>query len=168
MERADDYSMTPEHAKWLKGASLLDLELRREVLAKMLDEVGPAGLVEAFAQFIGLANSVVSNSHDFLELAAIVHGDMHPYQAEKINFPTIFGALMGVPLAEFGCDQACHGCAFRLGSAANQSPATTVDADWCGHPGEQPFMCHEDMDKGEPTKICQGWLRLRQQRKKAA
>jgi hypothetical protein len=163
-----DYTPFPQ-ASMLAGMMNFDLDLRRELLASWSEREGQAALIEAFAQFIGLANSVVQNSHDFLEIMAIIHGDVTPYETEKINFPTTFGALMGVKLVEFGCEQACAGCAFRLGSAANQSPCTTADADWCGHPGEQAFMCHEDMDeKGEPTKICQGWVRLRQSRKRQA
>lgn len=167
-ERSCDYSMSEDHAKSLAGIILLNLELRRLALAKIAKIEGPDAIVEMFAQFIGMANSVLSNSHDFLEIAGIVEAGLTDRQAGQINFPTHFGALMGVGLAKYGCEKMCAGCAFRLGSHANQSPATTSDADWCGHPGEQAFMCHEDLDEGGPTKICAGWLRLRQDRKKAA
>ncbi len=164
--RAAEYALTEDQASWLAGLVQFDPEMRREVLSAMLAREGPHAIVSAFAEFIGLANSVAENCQDWLWLAGMVHGDLDAYEAEKINCPTIFGALMGVKLAKHGCEDSCSGCAFRLGSPANQSPCTTDDADWCGHPGEQPFMCHEDLDdKGEPTKICKGWLKLRQERK---
>lgn len=81
--------------------------------------------------------------------------------------PTIFGALNGVVLAE-GIDPAplCPGCAFRQGTAANQIPSTTCDADFCSHPDEQPFMCHAGLDeRGEPTRGCPGFAQLRARRK---
>ena len=165
--RATEYALTEDQASWLAGAVNLPPEVRREVLSAMLAREGPEAIVSAFAEFIGLANSVAENCADWLWLAGMVHGDLSAYEAEKLNCPTIFGALMGVKLARHGCEDACSGCAFRLGTAANQSPSTTTDADWCGHPGEQPFMCHEDLDdRGQPTKICQGWVRLRQARKR--
>ena len=70
---------------------------------------------------------------------------MHPQLAEKINLPTLFGALHGVVLAAgVKSDKTCGGCAFRLGTPANQSPITTGDADWYFHPGEGDCLCHED------------------------
>ena len=165
--KAAEYALTEDQASWLAGIVQFPQEMRAEVLSAMLEREGPQAIVNAFAGFIGLANSVAENCRDWLELAGMLHADLGPYEAEKINCPTIFGALMGVRLAKHGCAEACAGCAFRLGTAANQSPCTTDDADWCGHPGEQPFMCHEDIDEaGEPTKICKGWLKLRQERKR--
>lgn len=62
----------------------------------------------------------------------------------------------------------CGGCAFRLGTAANQSPITTIDADDCAHPGEQPFMCHETLDdNGNPQEACGGFAKARAKRKAA-
>lgn len=164
-EKGTDYAIEPRDVTWLAGAVQWPADMRREVLAKMLSESGPDHMIDLFAQFIGLANSVVANQRDALETFGIIYGDMHPYEAEKINLPTIFGALMGIRLAQYACPESCHGCAFRLGSLANQSPSTTADADLCGHTGEENFMCHEDLRDGEPTKACQGWVRLRQDRK---
>lgn len=167
MTRETEYQLTDDQASWLAGIVQFDPEMRREALAAMMKQEGADALIDAFAGFIGLANSVAENCREWLQLAGMLHGDLGPFEAEKLNCPTVFGALMGVKLAKHGCDDACHGCAFRLGSAANQSPSTTSDADWCGHPGEDPFMCHEDLDeRGQPTKVCQGWLRLRQARKR--
>lgn len=77
-----------------------------------------------------------------------------------------FGALSGISIAE-GVDQAktCGGCAFRVGTCANQSAITTGDADLCTHPGEGDFMCHEHLDaEGNPTRKCAGFTQARKGR----
>jgi hypothetical protein len=157
------YEITAADAGALLGASGLPVDLRREILAHYAKENGAEALVALFANFIGLANSVVANCHDALEIFGMAHLGMHPYEAEKLNLPTIDGALFGVRLtAGVEVDGICDGCAFRLGSHANQSPLTTCDADFCSHPGEVDFMCHEALDdKGAPTKGCAGWARKR-------
>jgi hypothetical protein len=103
-----------------------------------------------------------------IELLLIAEGGMHPHEAERVNLPTLFGAPNGVLLAQ-GVDQTktCGGCAFRLGTCANQSPSTTCDADWCSG-GEDHFMCHEDLDEaGNPTRKCTGFTQARRSRRKA-
>ncbi|OWK35167.1 hypothetical protein FRUB_10009 [Fimbriiglobus ruber] len=100
---------------------------------------------------------MVENNREMAELLLITEGGLSPDEAAKANLPTLFGALGGILLTE-GVDQAktCGGCAFRLGTCANQSPSTTCDADWCSHPGEQDFMCHEDLDdQGNPIPVVQ-------------
>lgn len=89
-------------------------------------------------------------------MVLIEHG-MHPYSAEKINLPSLFGAMNGVLLAaKVDPKGACHGCAYRLGTAANQSPCTSLDAEYTLQ-NLDPFMCHADLDdKGEPTRPCVG------------
>ncbi len=156
--KAIDYEISNKDASELLGAVLLPHEFRLLVLTKYAEEHGTAALANLFSQFIGLANSVIANSHDAVELFLICEADFHPYEAEKVNFPTLFGALNGVKLAN-GVDQTncCHGCAFRHGSLANQSPSTTVDADWCLSDDLQ-FWCHENMDKNDkPTRKCVGF-----------
>ena len=55
------------------------------------------------------------------------------------------------------CDKA-----FVVGTHANQSPVTTCDADYCGHDGQPPFLCH-DVEPGEqPRAACRGWAQLRE------
>lgn len=163
----DDYEIDLIAANALKGALLMPHDLRVKVLTHLSEMRSERLMIELFSQFIGLANSVLANSRDFLEIAGIVYGDLGPYEAEKINFPTLFGALNGLALTQFGCDKCCSGCAFVKGTHANQSPSTTIDADWCGDAGQPVFSCHEDVgEDGEPTKICQGWLRMRQARKR--
>lgn len=156
--RAIDYTLTDEQSDALAGAVLLPADLRRTLFAKM----PKATLVELFAQFIGLANSVVANNREMIELAGIISGELHPERAHHINLPTIFGALQGVKLANAAAtDKVCGGCAYRLGTPANQSPVTTCDADWCDKGSGYDFMCHEDLDDGgNPKHICRGHGRV--------
>lgn len=162
------YSISPGAAEVLMGANGLPPDLRREALGKLLGD--REAVLDLFSEFMGLANSVVENNREMIEIILICEGGMSDREAEKANLPTIFGALNGIQLAE-GVDtsRACHGCAFRLGSCANQSPVTTTDADHAGNPGEFNFMCHEDLDeRGEPTKGCAGFAQVRARRKMEA
>lgn len=164
------YAISRADAEMLMGATGLPLEARLMVLRHHLADRSADAVLDLFAQFIGLANSVVENNREMVEIVLMVEGGMSDRMAEKINLPTIFGALQGIRLAD-GVDQSalCQGCAFRPGTPANQSPSTTCDADYCAHPGEANFMCHADMDeRGEPTRACPGWAQLRAQRKRAA
>ncbi|WP_431490949.1 hypothetical protein [Paraburkholderia fungorum] len=163
-----DYTMTQEQARALLGTTSLPHDLRVMVLQNFVGEHGVGALADLFAQFIGLANSVVENNREMAELLLITEGGMHPGTAEKINLPTIFGALQGVKLAAgVNTSSVCHGCAFRLGSAANQSPVTSIDADDCAEPGGDNFMCHEDLDEqGQPVKGCAGFAQQRARRKR--
>lgn len=169
-EVGTDYNMAPAHAEWLSGTICLPIELRILLLRKFVASFSQDGLIEAFAHFMGLANSVAANAAEMCSMQRIMDGMEHPDRMEdRVNMPTPFGALQGVLLAsKVSQEGICSTCAFRLGSAPNQSPITTCDADWCSHPGEEPFMCHEDMDeRGRPTKACVGFARLRATRKAA-
>lgn len=169
-ERERRYSLTRKQGETLAGASNLPIDLREMIFARYAKDHGSKALAALFAQFMGLANSVVENNRQALELFGLCHAGLEPWETEKLNLPTIFGACKGAVIA-IGVEQdgLCHGCAFRLGSTANQSPSTTCDADWCAHPGEQPFMCHEDMDaEGDPRKACVGFARARATRKRIA
>jgi hypothetical protein len=164
----NDYSMRPEWAYELAGISLLPRELRLEAIRKWLRRRPSVDLAEVLADFIGVANSVVANQRGLLELEAICRGLVHPHDAEKINFPTIFGALKGVELAQ-GIDvsKICGGCAFRLGTAANQSPCTTGDAADCVT-DTTIFMCHEDVDeKGQAKHACPGYAQSKRQARRS-
>ncbi|OWK34652.1 hypothetical protein FRUB_10623 [Fimbriiglobus ruber] len=145
-------------AKDLMGAVQFPNDIRLEVLQAMQRRLGSDATLALFSQFIGMANSVVANCHEALEVFLIVEKGWHPHEAEKLNFPTLFGALNGIKLAQ-GVNQqkTCHGCACRLGSLANQSPATTCDVDYC-LAGDDKFWCHEELnDDGTPTKRCIGF-----------
>jgi hypothetical protein len=164
-QRAADYSFSADEAKALMGITLLPNDLRHRALVAFMQERSVHALIQAFAQFIGLANSVVENNREMVELILITEGGMHPHTVEKANLPTIFGALNGVILTD-GVDQTktCGGCAYRLGTPANQSPCTTVDADWCAKT-EDKFLCHQDLDhKGNPTRKCTGFTQARKRR----
>ena len=159
----DDYTIAPEDADVLKGASLLPGHLRRLIIGKMVAEQGVAHIVNLFAQFIGLANSVVANNREMVEMLMIMHNDDHPYAAEKANLPTIFGALSGIGVAA-GIDQTvlCEGCAYRIGTAANQSPVTTCDAEWVVKDLGLKFLCHMDGEaEGKHKKACAGFAQAR-------
>lgn len=158
-EKACDYRLSDADADALAGVALLPVDMRTEILTRYLAASGSIALVNLFAKFIGLANSVVQNNRGMIEVILIGEGDMHPYQAEKANLPTIFGALQGVKLANSVQPKAaCQGCAYRLGTMANQSPATTGDAAWCASDSYgEDFMCHERLDEaGQPRRVCIG------------
>jgi hypothetical protein len=161
--KAIDYAMSDAQADALKGATLLPFDIRQRALQAYLAEHGPTALIDLFAQFIGLANSVVASNREMIEIILVVEGGEHPYSAEKANLPTIFGALCGVALANsVNQKKLCHGCAFRLGTAANQSPVTTCDADYAQSEIGLDFMCHEKLDDaGNPKAICAGYAQRR-------
>lgn len=159
---AVDYDIGAQHAELLFGIATLPAVEREHALMAFTYRAGPQAIFDLFAQFIGLANSVALNAREQAESLLTEHG-VHPYTAEKINMPNILGALNGLVLVP-GIDPAplCHGCAFRKGSIANQCMPTTMDAELCSEPGEQPFMCHEDMDaQGNPTAGCRGFAQRR-------
>lgn len=170
MPENTDYSFLPSEAKELMGIAELPHEYRRQLLRKFAKEHTLMALADLFSRFIGMANSVVANNREMLEMYLISEQGMHPYTAEKINLPTIFGALQGCTLVE-GIDQTktCETCAFRLGTPPNQSPVTTTDADWVMSEKDTQFMCHHDMDEhGNPTRKCTGYTQRMAQLKKEA
>lgn len=152
-----EYSMTPSDASYLANIALLDLPMRRERLNYYLERNGSQSLAELFAQFIGMANSVAENCAEMSDQVLIEECGVHPDKFTSVNLPTITGACQGVLIAS-KCDPAgaCHGCAYRLGSIANQSPITTCDAEFMAH-DQKGFMCHAHLDdQGEPIKVCVG------------
>lgn len=152
-----EYTMTPADAMVLADTATLDLAKRREALTLYLQRNGSGRLVELFAQFIGMANSVGANCAEMSDIVLINECGVHPDHFDSLNLPTIIGACQGVVLAG-KCDLsgACFGCAYRLGSIANQSPIATSDADHMAY-DQKGFMCHADTDQyGAPTKVCVG------------
>lgn len=159
-----DYRISVRDAEELKGISTLPHEFRLKRLRQLFTE-HPDAALELFSQFIGLANSVVENNREMAEYVLIGYGHVWPQEAQKINLPTIFGALNGIAIAaSVNQRKTCVECAFRLGTAANQSPSTTCDVEWvigC----DEKFMCHLDLDQdGEPTKHCAGFKQLAEAR----
>jgi hypothetical protein len=152
-----EYSMTPADATDLMEFAQLDLPKRREALGRYAQQHGPERLVEMFAQFIGMANSVAANCSEMSDIVLITECGVHPDKFDSVNLPTIIGACQGVLLAG-KCDPTgtCYGCAYRLGSIANQSPIATSDADHMAF-DQKGFMCHADLDEsGDPIKVCVG------------
>lgn len=159
MPNNTDYDFSARDAEDLMGIASLPYQLRFDCLLSMASRRGPGVIAALFAQFIGMANSVVENNREMLELYLITEQGAHPHTAEKINLPTIFGALQGVTIAK-GIDQTktCETCAFRQGTPPNQSPVTTTDADWVLGEPDTKFMCHHDLDEhGNPTRKCTGY-----------
>lgn len=159
MVPGDYEDMTIEQARALKPIVWLPYKDRCHALKRLADQIGPERLAELFAAFIGLANSVVNNNKFCIELFGIVSGDYDPSSNEEYNLPTIFGALNGIELAASIPRQRglCHGCAYRLGTPANQSPITTEDADYLAEENGRQFWCHEHVDEnGKPTRVCGG------------
>ncbi len=161
-EPATDYRMDAASAARLYRVALLPAGGRVAALRVMARELGAHVFVDLVAQFVGLANSVAANASEQAQNLLAEHG-VHPYTAEKINMPTVLGALIGMQLVEgIDADALCHGCAFRRGSIANQCQPTTIDAATCVQPGEPAFMCHERLDgAGQPEVACRGWAQLR-------
>ncbi|RMQ83420.1 hypothetical protein ALP97_03584 [Pseudomonas salomonii] len=152
-----EYSMEKSDAWNLAGMAQLNLEGRRSALEVYLQTHGQRRLVEFTAQLIGMANSVAENCGEMSDQVLIQECGVHPDKFTSVNLPTLIGACQGVMIAN-KCDPAgaCHGCAYRLGSIANQSPITTCDAEFMAH-DRKGFMCHAHLDaEGGPTKVCVG------------
>jgi len=78
---------------------------------------------------------------------------------EYPNEPSPEGAGLGAEIARLAGDvpDACHDCAFRVGSVPNQCAATVSDALKSVLDGDL-FYCHH----GE-GKLCEGWIKSRKQ-----
>lgn len=151
-----EYSMSTDDALLIAGMSQYDLETRRDMVGAVLVTEGAGRLVEMLAQLIGMANSVAENGAAMSDQVLIVECGVHPDKFDSVNLPTIIGACQGVLIAS-KCDPAgaCHGCAYRLGSVANQSPIATCDAEFMAH-DHKGFMCHAYLDEDRPTRVCVG------------
>lgn len=155
-----EYTMTNTDALWLIPIAQADEGQRIAQLSEYARLNGELRLIELFAQFIGMANSVIENCAAMSDQVLIEECGVHPDKFTSVNMPTILGALQGVVLAS-SCEPAgaCHGCAYRLGSIANQSPIATADAAYMAF-NSKGFMCHAyDDDAGEPTRVCVGHAR---------
>lgn len=162
---ATDYTLTTEEANFLTMLVCVRQPERLALLEQRRRTHGVDATITLLAQAIGMANSVVANNREMIELLLITKGGEHPYTAEQANLPTMLGALQGVEIVA-GIDPArtCEGCAYRLGTAANQSPVTSSDAKYVL---EVPtdFLCHEDVDDhGNPKHLCRGFAQARKQR----
>ncbi len=163
-----DYDIDPVVGQLLAAIAMQLFDERVVLLREFFGMKGAPSLIDVFAQFIGLANSVAANAREHAELIAIMNG-MHYISAEKINMPSIVGALMGLVIAaEISAEPLCHGCAYRRGSVANQCLPTVLDATDCVHPGEVSFMCHEGIgEDDQPVAACRGFAQQRAAKKRA-
>jgi hypothetical protein len=155
---ASAYSVTLADAQALAGIVAVPTSVRADLLRAYRAAHGEAALINLFAQAIGMANSVVENNREAIEILGICDGTLHPHSAHQINLPTMLGACQGAQIARHAKGM-CHGCAFRLGSVANQSPSTTLDAGDCVSAGT-PFLCHDEPD-GKPRRACRGFVTAR-------
>lgn len=149
--QANDYSLSSKQAEQLAAMVVLPLDMRREMAGRLSGDEAR----EMLAQVLGMANSVVSNVRDWVEIEAITKCDLHPHQVEQINTASMLGACLGARMAaQVKQDGLCEGCALRLGTMANQSVPTIADVDWCEGKGE--FCCHMHDD---PKPACPGHTR---------
>jgi hypothetical protein len=153
------YQLDVVDAAALKSMVAVSTDSRRQAIGSYLDKHGIAATLNLFVQSLGMANSVVQNCRIAAELFVSENADVHPYIAAQINLPTMMGACMGASLSA-KCHPlpsgACHGCAYRLGSIANQSESATDDAAYA-LVDRKGFMCHAELDnEGEPARVCAG------------
>lgn len=140
--------MTTRAHNLLAVATFAPPEMRAEMLETILRENGPEALVAAFSDFIGIARQVIDNAHE--AVAGAVGKDI----ANRINYPTLQGAMLGKEIAVDPVPGMCRDCAFREGTCPNQSVMTVSEAK------DGPFWCHEGLTaKGKPTRHCAGWLK---------
>lgn len=165
MSEPTDYVLTPLQASYLSRCSKSSPEERKRLLEDYRATHGTEQLVDLFTQFVGMANSVVENCRQMTDLVLITECGVHPDRFDSLNLPTIIGACQGIELAA-GCDPAgaCDGCAYRLGSIANQSPMATSDAAFMAF-NQKGFMCHaETDDRDNPVRVCVGHAKAFKQR----
>lgn len=131
---------------------------------EIFEETHDLDLRELFVQFVRLAKSVQENTREAVDFVAITEFDMNPMSHETPNLPTLSGALHGYRLAaKVRPERLCDGCAYRLGSIANQSAITTDDADYCANERHH-FLCHERVDaRGQPYQACAGYAQQKRQ-----
>jgi hypothetical protein len=161
MNVATDYHPTKEQADAIIALSTMKHDDRMALLKLYLDGEGVKALADLFSHTIGMANSVVENCREWIEITAICEDKVHPHDAEKFNLPTMIGAAMGAKLAaRVDQDGLCAGCAARHGTVANQCAPTVCDVDYIEEKGG--FLCHLEGldDKGNAAKPCIGSVRL--------
>lgn len=138
-----DHNLNGDNVTLLLGMTGLPREFRIEGIRKLiLRDHGSEKLVELFADFIGLSNQVVESSRSVIEDYLVLECNHTRKKARKINLPTLFGALNGVKIAVTPTKGMCGACAFRQGTPANQSAATTCNADLAVSE-QSGFLCHD-------------------------
>lgn len=126
-------------------------------------ERSSADLKHLLSEVCKLAESISSNCRDWLEIAGMIHGNIHPYTAEKLNAPTLRGALSSaVTVPRVDTSNCCPTCAFRVGSVANQTEAVAEDVMLSLESGET-FYCHHGDDA--PKHACHGFVAAMQRKR---
>lgn len=155
-----EYKLDKAEADALAALAVMALPDRLAYIKQLRRDHGVAWVQNLFAQSLGVANSVADNCRDMAEFVAITQGEMHPHTAESINMPTMLGAAMGAKNA-VGVNQSpiCEGCAFRVGTHANQCVSTQSDVVDVELDAGELFQCHMEglTENGTPTKACAGW-----------
>lgn len=153
------YRITSDDVNMLMGILSVPTDMRGEVMRLSLDGRSRDSIIELFAQFIGMCVSVEENATEMVEDYLVMEGIKHPCSYLNMNTPSLFGALMGIGNTVEPTEGMCGGCAFRLGTKANQARITSIDAKDCSEDGDR-FSCHEDLqDNGEPSRVCAGWAK---------
>lgn len=130
---------------------------RLSEVRRMVTTMPRAELVDAVFTLCERFSRAIEATREHVELLAIVEFDMHPERVGKLNLPTMLGSLMGLAMPEVREDGCCATCAFRQGTAANQSAPTVADAMTCTTELDR-FYCHEGVtDDTKPLKVCRGW-----------
>lgn len=137
-------------------------EDRVEILLRYAVKEGAEALLELFADLTELSEQVIDNGKQHAIDTLIQETDLHPYSAEKLNYPSLKGALVGLKQADrvpkHARERVCMGCAYRAGTVANQCFDTQQDTDLVLENAEN-FLCHArgiDDVSGEPMRPCIG------------
>lgn len=155
------YAFSDDELKQIGAWVLLPHEMRMELMEKFFAGKDPQAIMSMFSNFIDLAHTTVENCEEQAWSCAVGIWGADPNEADKLNMPSLAGAITGVKLSQgVEPNHLCHGCAYRRGSVANTCMVTTFDAAWCHGEFDQPFMCHENIkDDEEPTQKCRGFLK---------
>jgi hypothetical protein len=152
-----DYSFRDSDTWLIGGLVCLPHDMREQFLRQYAQDNGVTGLISFFNEFIALARSLEDNTRQFIGEYLIAECNHEPETVERLNLPTLLGAVQGMGIAIPRVPGMCDGCAFRKGTAANQSIITTADARDCTRDAES-FHCHEHLDEhGNPTRKCAGY-----------
>lgn len=148
-------------------------EERVEILLRYAVKEGAEALLELFADLTELSEQVVENGKQHAIDLLIQETDLHPYSAEKLNYPSLKGALVGLKQADrvpkHARERVCMGCAYRAGTVANQCFDTQQDTDLVLENAEN-FLCHArgiDEVSGEPIRPCIGHVYAAKEHSKA-
>lgn len=124
---------------------------------RLLQTMPRESLVTAVCELSHSFVTALAASREQIALIGLTDFAMAPHQIEQLNLPTMLGSLMGKLLPPVDVAKVCATCAFRPGSAANQSESTVSDIWHCAGNSE-PFMCHHKVgDANEPTQPCRGF-----------